>query len=39
MKPYDFVQTNDYYQVKIVTRNHTIVFELLVSDRNSGNHV
>ena len=32
------MQTNDYYQIEIVTWNHIIVYELLVLDKNTWNN-
>ena len=37
LKVYNCVQTNDYYQIKIVPWNHIIVHELVL-DRNIWNH-
>ena len=37
LKPYYYVQTNDYYQIEIITWNHIIVYKLVL-DRNSWNH-
>ena len=33
------MQTNDYYQMEVITLNYRIVYELLVLDRNTWNHI
>ena len=33
------MQTNDYYWIRIVTLKDIIVYELLVLDRNTWNHI
>ena len=35
---YNYVQTNNYHKIGIVSLNHMIVYRLFVSGRNTWNH-
>ena len=38
LKPYNYVQTNDYWWVEIVTWSFIIVYKSFVFDRNTRSH-
>ena len=35
LTPYNCVQANEYYKIVIITRNHIVVYKLLVLDTNT----